>query len=96
MADWSELHAPKPGDLCYQRDPNTGEVFTQQVWTVLVNEGTVPGEQIPGAMPWKTYWSLQVMGDGRCAELGFDDCEGGPSVHFFWWSADDFVLAVNV
>lgn len=92
MTTWTEHHAPKPGDLIYYRDPGTGEVFTDQAWVVLDNDGSVPAEHLAPSMPWKTYWEVRVQCDGRCTELGVDGCSGGPQAHCWLLSADDFVL----
>lgn len=89
MATWSEQHAPRPGDLIYIRDDETGEVFTGQAWVVMDNEGAVPAAQLADSMPWKTYWSVWLQCDGRCRT---DNCTGVPNennCHLL--SAGDFV-----
>jgi hypothetical protein len=91
MSTWTDLHAPKPGDLIYSRDPDGGEVHTGKAWVVLENDGPVPAERLGAEMPWKTYWSVWVQCDdgiaGRC-EYGDNPTH---TEHCFLLAADDFV-----
>jgi hypothetical protein len=85
---WAELHAPMSGDLIYLRDPDTGEVFTERMFTVEENEGATPAERLAPSMPWATYWTVWARCDGGC---GTGDCTGQPTAHCFLLSAEDFV-----
>jgi hypothetical protein len=89
--DWAETHAPKPGDLIYCRDPESGEVYTDRAFVVVENEGVVPAEHLAETMPFKTYWNVRVSCDRRCGELGYSDCYW-PEPDYWMLSADDFVL----
>jgi hypothetical protein len=95
MATWTEQHAPKPGDLIFIKDPDTGEVFTDLLWTIVENEGPVKAEDLADSMPWATYWTVRASCDNRCKARGISGCYF-PCPHSLMLSADDFVLVVNV
>jgi len=90
-ATWADQHAPKPGDLIYCRDPETGQVYTEQAFVVVENEGPVSAEDLADDLPWKTYWNVRVSCDRRCTDLGYGGCYW-PEPDFWMLSADDFVL----
>lgn len=96
MSAWTEQHAPKPGDLIFYRDADSGEVFTDQMWTILTNDGPVPAERLADSMPWKTYWSVWVQCDNGCAGRCVYGDNPSHTEHCFLLAADEFVLAVNV
>jgi len=106
MSAWTERHAPKPGDLFYSRDPETGEVFTDRVWVIAEVEDLIThsGQQVGttgltygGPVdPDRPLWSVQVQCDYRCAELGMGDCPGRPYLHSWYLAADEFVLVTRL
>lgn len=87
------MNGPQPGDLFYTIDSYTGEVVTDLMWTVMVNEGVVPPEKLAPELRGKPYWSvLANCGYEYCREQGIA-CEGPPYGHYLLLSADSFVLA---
>jgi hypothetical protein len=89
-----------PGDLIYMRDPETGTVFTDRMWTVAAVEDLVThtGQKLSSGLtyggpidPDRPLRSVQVHCDGRCTELGYGDCPGRPYPHFWYLAADEFV-----
>jgi hypothetical protein len=92
MNAWAEQHAPNPSDLIYSRDPDTGEVFTDRMWTVLEVETPVPAEKLAPSMPWKTYWPTWVQCDDGCAGRCIYGDNSRHIEHCLLLSADDFVL----
>ena len=83
-----EQHALEPGDLIYTRDPDTGEVHTDVLWTVDADDGVTT--DLAPTMPPGTYWTVWVRCDGTCQITG---CQGPSTRHAFMLSADDYLHA---
>lgn len=85
-----EQHSLNPGDLIYTRDPDSGVVHTDILWTVDANDGVT---RVAEEMPPGTYWTVWVRCDGTCQITG---CEHGRTRHAFLLSAGDYVHAARI
>jgi hypothetical protein len=87
------MTALQPGDLFYSVVPETGEVVTEVMWTVMANEGVVPPEKLAPEMPDKPYWSvLANCGYDYCREHNVE-CQGPPYGHYLLLGEGEYVLA---